>query len=69
VTAVDGSTGKKSTTTFKTLDGSAVARSVVQLDGYVNVHLSADELGTLVAQGDWQNDLTSVVAKYIHLEA
>jgi hypothetical protein len=25
---------------------------VLTVDGYVNVHLSADELGTIVAQGD-----------------
>jgi hypothetical protein len=66
LTAVDGSTGK-STTTFKTLDdGSAVTyEALINFDGYINVHLSAAELGTLVAQGDiGQNDLTGVAKVY-----
>ena len=60
--AVDGTTGK-STTTFKTLDdGSAITyQALLAFDGYINVHLSADKLSTLVAQGDiGQNDLTGV---------
>jgi hypothetical protein len=58
---VDGTTGK--TTTFKTLDnGSAITyQALLDFDGYINVHLSADKLATLVAQGDiGQNDLTDV---------
>jgi hypothetical protein len=64
--AVDGSTGK-STTTFKTLDdGSAINyQALINFDGYINVHLSAGQLGTLVAQGDiGQNALTGVSKVY-----
>ena len=60
LTAVDGSTGK-STTIIKALDdGTPVNyQSLLNFDGYINVHLSADKLSTLVAQGDiGQNDLT-----------
>jgi hypothetical protein len=63
---VDGTTGK-STTTFKTLDnGSAITyQALLDFDGYINVHLSADNLATLVAQGDiGQNDLTDVSKVY-----
>jgi plastocyanin len=64
--SVDGSTGK-STTTFKTLDdGSAINyQALINFDGYINVHLSADKLGTLVAQGDiGQNALTGITKVY-----
>jgi hypothetical protein len=64
--AVDGATGK-STTTFKALDnGSAITyQALLAFDGYINVHLSADKLATLVAQGDiGQNDLTGVSKVY-----
>jgi hypothetical protein len=38
-------------TTFKTLDGSAITyQALLGFDGYINVHLSADKLSTLVAQ-------------------
>tara|TARA_B100000809_G_scaffold242759_1_gene267146 strand:+ start:4318 stop:5481 length:1164 start_codon:yes stop_codon:yes gene_type:complete len=58
--AVNGNTGK-STTTFTTLDdGTAITyQGLLDFDGYINVHLSATELSTLVAQGDiGQNELT-----------
>ncbi|MCM8570808.1 CHRD domain-containing protein [Gramella jeungdoensis] len=64
--AVDGSTGM-STTTFSTLDdGTAITyMEAVNFDGYINVHLSADDLGTLVAQGDiGVNDLTGESKSY-----
>ncbi len=57
---VNGDIGK-STTTFSTLDdGTSITyNQLLDFDGYVNVHLSADELGTIVSQGDiGQNDLT-----------
>ena len=63
---VDGATGK-STTTFKALDnGSAITyQALLDFDGYINVHLSADKLATLVAQGDiGQNTLTGVSKVY-----
>jgi len=48
--AVNGNTGK-STTTFTTLDdGTAITyQGLLDFDGYINVHLSATELSTLVA--------------------
>jgi hypothetical protein len=58
---------EKTTTTFKTLDnGSAITyQALLDFDGYINVHLSADKLATLVAQGDiGQNDLTDVSKVY-----
>ncbi|TDE05293.1 CHRD domain-containing protein [Flavobacterium sandaracinum] len=63
---VDGTTGK-STTTFKALDnGTAITyQGLLDFDGYINVHLSANQLSTLVAQGDiGQNDLTGVSKVY-----
>lgn len=57
---IDGSLGL-STTTFSTLDdGSPITYAeAVNFDGYINVHLSTEELGILVAQGDiGENDLT-----------
>ncbi|MBG6060467.1 hypothetical protein IWX83_000230 [Flavobacterium sp. CG_9.1] len=64
--SVNGATGK-STTTFKALDnGSAITyQALLDFDGYINVHLTADKLSTLVAQGDiGQNDLTGVSKVY-----
>jgi Cu/Zn superoxide dismutase len=63
---VDGTTGR-SITTFKTLDnGTAITyQALLDFDGYINVHLSAENLATLVAQGDiGQNDLTDVSKVY-----
>ncbi|SEE47715.1 CHRD domain-containing protein [Polaribacter dokdonensis] len=64
-TPVDGNSGL-SATTFTTLnDGTAISYAeLLNFDGYINVHLSADELGTVVAQGDiGQNALsgTSII--------
>ena len=64
--AIDGNTGKSSTN-FKTLDnGTAISYSdFLNFDGYVNVHLSPEDLGTLVAQGDiGQNELTGETKTY-----
>ena len=64
--AVDGSTGKSSTN-FTALDnGTTISYSeFLNFDGYVNVHLSPDDLGTLVAQGDiGQNELTGETKAY-----
>ena len=63
---VDGSTGM-STVTFTTLDdGTAISyEDLLDFDGYINVHASADDLGTLVAQGDiGQNELTGTSKVY-----
>ncbi len=64
--AIDGNTGKSSTN-FTALDnGTAISYSeFLNFDGYVNVHLSAEDLGTLVAQGDiGQNELTGETKNY-----
>ena len=63
---VDGATGT-STTTFSAMDdGTAITyEEVVNFDGYINVHQSADDLGTLVAQGDiGENVLTGESVTY-----
>jgi len=63
---IDGSSGM-STTTFNQLnDGMAISyEDLLNFDGYVNVHKSADDLATLVAQGDiGQNELTMTSKTY-----
>lgn len=63
---VDGSTGM-GTITFSTLDdGTSITyEEILNFDGYINVHASADDLGTLVAQGDiGQNELTGTSKVY-----
>ena len=63
---VDGDTGTSSVT-FSTLDdGTGITYDqLLNFDGYINVHLSVDELSTIVAQGDiGQNDLTGTVKSY-----
>ena len=64
---VDGDTGF-STATFSELNnGTAVSfQDMLTFDGYINVHVSATNLSTLVAQGDiGQNELTGVSQSYI----
>lgn len=63
---VDGSTGKSSTTVTTLNDGTAISYDeLIAFDGYINVHLSADDLGTIVGQGDiGQNALTGVSSSY-----
>lgn len=64
--AVDGTTGK-SITVFNALDnGTKITyQELLNFDGYINVHLSASSLATLVAQGDiGQNQLTGVSKVY-----
>ncbi|MDC6387518.1 CHRD domain-containing protein [Maribacter sp. PR1] len=63
---VDGSTGM-STVTFSTLDeGTSISyEELLDFDGYINVHASADDLATLVAQGDiGQNELNGNTKVY-----
>ena len=63
---VNGNTGK-STTAFTSLnDGTAITyQELIDFNGYINVHLSATELSTLVAQGDiGQNELTGETISY-----
>ena len=65
--AVDGDTGF-STVTFSELnDGTAVDYDdMISYDGYINVHLSSENLATIVAQGDiGENKLTGEHVSYI----
>ena len=65
--AVDGTTGK-STTVFNALDNGIkiTYQELLNFNGYINVHLSASNLATLVAQGDiGQNELTGKKVSYV----
>lgn len=63
---VDGSTGTSSITFSALDDGTPITYDeLLDFDGYINVHASADDLGTLVAQGDvGQNELTGTTKVY-----
>lgn len=51
--AVDGATGISKTNIKQLNDATPVTYSdLLEFDGYVNVHLSGTQLGTLIAQGD-----------------
>ncbi len=67
---VNGDTGMSITNLSTYDDGSAFSYSdVSNLDAYINVHLSATELGTIVAQGDiGKNDLTGDYKEYMLAE-
>jgi hypothetical protein len=63
---VDGTTGLSETNIRQFNDGTAVTYSdLLEYDGYINVHLSSADLGTIVAQGDiGQNALTGASVVY-----
>ncbi|UCE92725.1 MAG: hypothetical protein JSV73_07790 [Flavobacteriaceae bacterium] len=63
---VDGTTGKSSITVTALNDGTNVGYDdLVAFDGYINVHLSSDDLATIVAQGDiGENELTGASKSY-----
>ncbi|MCK8481991.1 CHRD domain-containing protein [Psychroserpens algicola] len=63
---VDGDTGFSTVTTSELNDATSVTYDeLIAFDGYINVHLSADALETLVAQGDiGQNELTGAEKVY-----
>ncbi len=65
-TPVDGSTGMSKTNIASLDDGTAITYTeLLEFDGYINVHLSAEDLATLVAQGDiGQNELTGEKVAY-----
>ncbi|WKK64548.1 CHRD domain-containing protein [Lutimonas zeaxanthinifaciens] len=67
---VDGTTGKSSITVTALNDGTAVGYDdLVAFDGYINVHLSSDDLETIVAQGDiGENALTGTSKSYDLME-
>lgn len=63
---VNGATGMSTTIITKRDDGTAITyEELVNFDGYINVHLSAENLNTLVAQGDiGVNELTGESVTY-----
>ena len=60
LTSVDGDTGL-STTTVTALDDDTTINyeGLIDFDGYINVHLSPDDLATLVAQGNIGSNVTN----------
>ena len=64
--AIDGASGKSETAVKALNDGSLITYDqLISMDGYVNVHFSSSDLGTLIAQGDiGQNELTSTSKVY-----
>lgn len=67
---VNGSTGMSMTNVSSLDDDTPFGYDdVLEVDGYINVHLSADDLGTIVAQGDiGQNELTGESVTYQLME-
>jgi hypothetical protein len=64
--SVDGATGKSETVVNALNDGTPLTYDdVMSLDGYVQVHESASNLGTIVVNGDiGQNELTGDTEQY-----
>lgn len=64
---VNGTTGMSETAVTVTDDGNPITyMELLNFDGYINVHLSATDLGTVVAQGDiGQNELTGDSKSYV----
>lgn len=71
LTPINGTTGISETTFATQDDGTPLKYSdVLAFDGYINVHLSATELATVVAQGDiGSNELTGTSKTYTLKEA
>lgn len=65
-TPVDGNTGRSQTNVAALDDDTPFGyNDVLEVDGYINVHLSAGDLGTLLAQADiGRNELTGVFTTY-----
>jgi hypothetical protein len=63
---IDGRTGKSETIISALKSGSKVTyEQLINLDGYINVHQSATDLATLIAQGDIGiNELTTTSKTY-----
>ena len=66
LTTVDGTTGQSVTTVTQDDAGNAITYDeLLEYDGYINVHLSAEDLATIVAQGDIGiNELTGESKEY-----
>lgn len=63
---INGTTGKSVTNIAALDDGTAISfQELMNFDGYLNVHLSTDDLGTIIAQSDiGQNELTGETKTY-----
>ena len=63
---IDGASGRSVTIVRETDAGMPVSyEDLLEYDGYINVHLSQDNLSTIVAQGDiGQNELTGKSKQY-----
>jgi hypothetical protein len=66
LTAVNGADGKSETVVNALNDGTPITyEELLAFDGHVNVHASASDLGTLIAQGDIGiNELTGTTKVY-----
>lgn len=66
LTSVDGASGMSKTNVSALDDDTSITyEQLVAFDGYINVHQSADDLGTLVSQGDiGVNVLTGTSVSY-----
>ena len=64
---VDGSTGMSQTIVTQTTNGMSLDyETLLDFDGYINIHLSAADLATVVAQGDiGQNELIGDSKSYL----
>ena len=68
--AVDGATGISTTVVREREDGSTVLYDdLLDIDGYLNVHLSAADLTTLIAQGDIGGNELSATSRTFNLTA
>ncbi len=65
-TPVNGETGMSRTQVAMLDDGTPITYDeLLEFNGYINIHKSADDLGTLIAQGDiGQNELTGESMAY-----
>jgi hypothetical protein len=68
--AVDAATGMSETQISEMDNGTAITYDqLLDFDGYINVHLSESDLGTLIAQGDiGSNELTGEFKTYTLVE-
>lgn len=66
LSTVDANTGMSMTTIRQFDDGTAVSyEQLLEYDGHINLHLSTSEMGTIIAQGDFgQNVLTGNTTEY-----
>lgn len=67
LTPVDGASGRSETVVTTLNDGSLITyqQLINDLNGYANVHLSASDLATIIAQGDiGRNELTTTSKTY-----